>query len=257
MRTGPGRLTGNLLCAAFLLAEAVLFGWIVRTTFSEESGDKARMASIVICASFAFARLALTLLKECRRDPRSEVEETRPGSDPAEEAFLLSAFIFSSAADRYLIFDPEKTLSAVLIFCIAQIFHALRIMAVSGLSRGWLLARAGLLLAGGTVLAAMRVRDPLIYAGTFYILNLAVSFARSIGAAGRNRSYRILPMGLFLFILCDITVGIRGMGPSWNLPERLVSTASDLTYIFYVPSQVLIALSGLEFRRRDASWKTS
>ncbi len=257
MRTGPGRLTGNLLCAAFLLAEAVLFGWIVWTTFSEGSGDKARMASIVVCAAFALVRFALTLLKECGRVPRSEDEEAGTGSDTAEEAFLLSAFIFSSAADRYLIFDPEKTLSAVLIFCVAQVFHALRIMAASGMSGGWLFARAVLLLTGGAVLAIMKVRDPLIYAGTFYILNLAVSFARSIGLAGKKRSCLILPAGLFLFILCDITVGIRGMGPSWDLPERLVSVASDLTYIFYVPSQVLIALSGLEFRRREASWKTS
>ena len=245
MKTGPGRQTGILACAAFLLAEAVLFGWILRTTFGEGNGDAARYASIVLCAVFALARLAAAA--KCGK--RSRI---------AEAAFLFAAFVFSAAADWFLVFDPVRALPAVCLFGIAQIFHALRVMnAAGGLSKRWLAVRLLLLAAGAAVLAVSRIRDPLIYAGTFYILNLTVSFARSFGPAVRTRAYRILPAGLFLFILCDVTVGLRGMGASWGLPGQLLRTAADLTYIFYVPSQVLIALAGIEFRRRDASWKTS
>ena len=227
-----------MISAAFLIAEAVLFGWILVSSFLPNAkGDVVRFSMILVCVVYVFARIL--------------TEKSR------ETWFLFLAFVFSAAADYFLIYREDRYLLAVGLFSAAQIFHALRISAAWQWKKGlgpWLL-RGLVLLAGLSVLKLLKIRDPLIYLGVFYILNLIFSFTESIGLAASDKRYVILPAGLFLFILCDVTVGLRGMGEPWNLSDSLVRTAASLTYVFYVPSQVLIALAGTVFGKRETLWK--
>ena len=228
------------ISAAFLSAEAVLFGYILYTTFLAGGGDAARFLSIIVCALYAL--LSVLLFEHARN---------RLFFSGSDGIFLLFAFLFSCIADYFLIFRPEKALPAVILFGIAQIFHALRIASFrTRFPKTGLCLRIGLLTAGFLAAALLKVRDPLIYAGIFYFLNLVVSFGESTVQAFCDRRF-LLPLGLFLFILCDVTVGIGGMGRDWGFPPEWIRTAADLTYVFYVPSQVLIALGSIPLRKES------
>ena len=232
-----------IICAAFILTEAVLFGCVLYTTFVTGGGDGARYAVIVCCALYAMLMLLLNL--------RKPEKAAHPAAEKAA-VYLTAAFLFSCAADFFLVFRPEKALPAVCLFGIAQVFHALRIGAFRGKGAlKWAAARLVLIVIGMVTAALLRVRDPLIYAGIFYFFNLVLSFAESIVLTQKDRRFLILPIGLFLFILCDITVGINGMGSSLHLSEKLIRISADLTYVFYIPSQVLIALAGQSVQKES------
>lgn len=65
----------------------------------------------------------------------------------------------------------------------------------------------------------------------------------------------LLPIGLCLFLLCDITTGLIGADgvyfsvPTNSIIYKIFFTDFNLTWFFYLPSQVLIALSTTDFNK--------
>ena len=173
------------ICAAFILTEAVLFGWVVYTTFVTEGGDQARFLVIVCCALYALLMLIFSLKKQG--------EKISPDVLKAA-VFLFAAFLFSCAADHFLIFQPEKAFPAVCLFGIAQVFHALRVGVFRGQISPKRIGLRILLIAAGMAGAwLLHIRDPLIYAGIFYFFNLVLSFAGSLVPVQKDRRFLLLP----------------------------------------------------------------
>lgn len=89
--------------------------------------------------------------------------------------------------------------------------------------------------------------DALALVSLCYYANLVVNI---LAAFTRFRQRRLLSIGLVLFLLCDTVIGLQ-MANGVYLPiregsliHRIISVDFNLAWFFYLPSQVLIALSG-------------
>lgn len=92
--------------------------------------------------------------------------------------------------------------------------------------------------------------DVLLVVSVFYficILNNALRAMIIIGQKKMDRSFLIFTIGMVLFLLCDINVGLFNITMFVSLPEDvyqvLYSLSSILMWAFYAPAQVLITLS--------------
>ena len=89
--------------------------------------------------------------------------------------------------------------------------------------------------------------DPLSVIGVIYFANLCANavFAHRIGRGGI-----ILTVGLILFALCDINVGLSELSNIYtdgldegSLLYALTNADVDIIWVFYIPSQTLIPLT--------------
>lgn len=92
--------------------------------------------------------------------------------------------------------------------------------------------------------------DDLLIASVFYFISIVTNAIRGIAAAVHNPKKHELVMfavGISLFLLCDINVGLFNLSGYISLSENayhmVYSVSSILMWTFYAPSQVLIALS--------------
>ena len=94
--------------------------------------------------------------------------------------------------------------------------------------------------------------DSVLVITIFYFTNLIYNVMRSIRTAYRFRvrTTVFFALGMFLFLLCDINVGLFNLSSYINLPfpgfSFVYELSSILMWTFYAPSQVLIALSSKE-----------
>jgi len=215
----------NILTLCFLLIEAILY-YLILTT-----GGTLLVASsygaIVLC--FVFALLV-----------------GRKSSPP-----IVSALACTLGADYFLVVHtPQQQLWGMVFFLGAQTFYAVHLHKKTK-SKPFLAIRAGLILvAEGIAALVLREKlDPLAAVSMAYyamlLMNAAVSFSRF----PKNK---LMPIGFVLFILCDTVIGLQvasgGYLPiaegSWL--HSLLFSGFHLSWFFYLPSQVLIAMSAKE-----------
>ena len=79
-----------------------------------------------------------------------------------------------------------------------------------------------------------------------YFVNFLVNACQSLTL----RSERLFAAGLWLFLLCDVCVGLRNQ-PS--LLPGLAGAAQVGMWLFYLPGQVLLVLSGFPKRRGNTT----
>ncbi len=92
--------------------------------------------------------------------------------------------------------------------------------------------------------------DGLLLVSIFYFICIVTNTISAVKAAlnlPRNRSSVIFAMGMVLFLLCDINVGLYNLSGFIVMPDGLATFASSVSAIlmwaFYAPSQLLITLS--------------
>jgi hypothetical protein len=92
--------------------------------------------------------------------------------------------------------------------------------------------------------------DLLLIISVFYFICIVTNTITAVRAAKRwtdNKGLLLFALGMCLFLLCDINVGIFNMSGFIILSERagkiLYNISSILMWTFYAPSQVLISLS--------------
>ncbi|OUO38650.1 lysoplasmalogenase family protein [Flavonifractor sp. An306] len=153
------------------------------------------------------------------------------------------ALAFTLLADLFLLVLNRWYLAGVSAFCVVQLLYLARLhragsrpLALRLLLRA---ALAGALLAAAGALGGL---TPLTGLTLFYFSQLVANAFASLSLGRRGRSFSL---GLFLFIGCDVCVGLRnlsaalpGMAPLPFLPFVQVGM-----WLFYLPSQVLISLS--------------
>jgi len=213
-----------MLVPAFLAAEGALYAlFLAQDLFLDGAGSvPVKYASIALCAAMA-------------------LYSARRGGDK----FTAGALVCTLGADTFLLLLDRWYLLGVLLFFGVQVLYAAR-LAREGAGLG--LRVRGLLWAGLTlVLWGAGLLDPLTGAAALYLacflVNLALCRTRP-GRAGR-RMFR----GLALYLCCDLWVGI------YNLPQlfppALYAAASVCMWLFYLPGQVLLVLSGLPEERGE------
>ena len=154
--------------------------------------------------------------------------------------FLLLAMACTLVSDLFLVILGQQRELAVFVFCAAQIFHALQIKR----SKKRLILSFSLRFGASVVilsaLAIAGALTPLYAAVAFYAPQLIGNLVEHIfgiflteNASERRRSI-LLAVGFLLFLGCDLCLGLSEIG----VPE-----IGCLIWVFYAPSQALIAIS--------------
>lgn len=154
-----------------------------------------------------------------------------------------AALAFTLLADLFLLVLNRWYWAGVSAFCVVQLLYLARLHRAGQRPLAFRLRLRAIL--AGTLLAAAGILgglNPLTGLTLFYFSQL---LANAFASLSLGRRGDLFALGLFLFIGCDLCVGLR------NLSAALPGTApfSPLPFVqfgmwlFYLPSQVLISLS--------------
>ena len=198
----------------FIAVQAVLYASFLWLDMSGAGGSKwIKYASIVLCLGF------------------SAFLSARGG-----EKLVTAAMGFTLAADTFLLLLDTAYVAGVALFCAVQALYFVRIYRLNG-RRAWLPARLALLLAATAALWMADMLSPLNLLAALYFTAFVCNAAQSLSV--KNAPFSV---GLMLFLCCDICVGVHNAPELF--PAGLVSFTDIGMWLFYLPSQVLITLSG-------------
>lgn len=172
--------------------------------------------------------------------------------------FLRLALIFTLISDiQLLLLDNYNYFYGVLTFILAQEFHGIRISILDNSKVRYikdftvrLLYQSLTELAICLLLWVANVQiNGLLAASVFYFICMLTNTVRSLKLTVRNKErkdIRLLAIGMVLFLLCDINVGLFNLSaflPVGPVYDKIYALSSILMWIFYAPSQVFISLS--------------
>lgn len=217
----------HVLPAVFIVAEAILYYLLL--TAGGNAQVVSMFLSVVLC--FVFALL-----------------HTRKSN-----ALRTAALAFTVCADWCLVVcSLAQQLYGMVFFLGTQTLYALYLYR-KGRRKSLALTRIVLIAAIEAVAYFVlgSKMDPLAAVSVAYYAILFVNIIDTFTQAGKDL---LFPIGLLLFLLCDTVVGLQvaagGYLPitegSWLY--RILFPGFNLAWVFYLPSQVLIALS--QQRRR-------
>lgn len=174
-------------------------------------------------------------------------------------AFTQAALFFTIMADLFLVaLRPIQQLPAMIFFSITQICYFLRLYFNSKSEKEkhiHLIVRAlasviSIIIA---VIVLKRNTDAVSVISMFYYANLIVNI---IFAFVQYKSSKLFAIGLLLFLGCDTLVGINALvtwyitSPNAQAISNAIFGSLNLAWIFYVPSQAMLALSLTKFEKR-------
>ena len=150
--------------------------------------------------------------------------------------YVALALAFTVCADLFLLVLDNFYVIGVALFCPVQIIYALRLHRMRA-KKPLLILR--LLLSGAMLAVSFAVEISVLNALiSFYFPQLVCNAIESISA--KNRLFSV---GLWLFVCCDICVGLSNITFPFPVSGTVVSIIQILMWAFYLPSQVLIVLS--------------
>lgn len=147
------------------------------------------------------------------------------------------ALILTLVADYFLLVTSTNFIVGVSVFLVAQLCHALSLQFINGFHKIEFFIIVSLRIAISTVLAFIFAKQgPLFILAAIYFTQLVMNFVESliIFIETKNTTSLLLTIGFFLFIGCDVFVGLFNL-----LGEEYLYSI----WLFYAPSQVLIGLS--------------
>ena len=160
--------------------------------------------------------------------------------------FIVAGLAFTVCADYFLVVcSPMQQLWGMVFFlgtqaCYAVMLHTCRP------GKAFLYARITLIAAAEAITIAIlkSKTDTLALISICYYVNLIFNI---IMAFGQFKSRPLFAIGLVLFLLCDTVIGLQVMSgayqPISDTLRRIIFAPIHLAWLFYLPSQVLIALS--------------
>lgn len=90
--------------------------------------------------------------------------------------------------------------------------------------------------------------DWLVSLALIYFTQLLINFCYSACLIKEDKKYLIFVSGLLIFIACDINVGLNNVHIIDGIDYKIVNY---LMWLFYLPSQVLLACSNLVFDNKN------
>ncbi|MBO4359035.1 MAG: hypothetical protein J5796_04460 [Erysipelotrichaceae bacterium] len=146
--------------------------------------------------------------------------------------YMKAAMFFTLLADFFLLVLNDHYLIGVSSFIVVQMVYCLYLYTRS--CSTYLPVRAVIY---AVLLVAMYLKGELDLfnaAVLFYFMNLTMNFISSLSGDVSG----LYSIGLFLFVLCDICVGLHNLLPA----GKPYDIATFLMWVFYLPSQVLISI---------------
>lgn len=153
------------------------------------------------------------------------------------DRLVPAALTLTACADWFLLVRNDHYAAGVALFLCVQTVYLVRLRRNRAGSACRL--RSGLALGAGLAVYALDMASPLNLLAALYYSQLLsnTALAWSLG-----RKQRRFALGLTLFVGCDTCVGLFNTLPAASPLYPAVSVA---VWLFYLPSQVLIALSAL------------
>ena len=164
---------------------------------------------------------------------------------------LTLGLAFTVCADVFLVLFPDLSKELAMIF-----FNAVQICYLFIVLRGSniemrkvsLIFRAALI-SIATVSAALILRDGFDFLAAISVIYFSNLFLNAVFSFSLEKKHLIFSIGLVLFIFCDIFVGLSVLSSDYlfaseaSLLYKLTHTGINLVWLFYLPSQSLIAIS--------------
>lgn len=151
-----------------------------------------------------------------------------------------AALTLTALADVFLLLLDTHYALGIGLFCLVQGIYLVRIFRSNGGRILWGL-RLILFVLALVVLKRLGLLIPLNVLALFYFTNFLCNALASLGCPGRNM--RLFSVGLWLFLCCDVCVGL------FQSPELASPAVGAFVqvgmWLFYLPAQVLIVLSGV------------
>lgn len=148
------------------------------------------------------------------------------------------ALALTAGADWFLLVRNDHYALGVALFLGVQTVYYVRLRR-AGADSAWTL-RSALALGAGLGVYALRMASPVNLLAALYFSQLLSNTLLAWRLKGRR--WRTFALGLTLFVGCDVCVGLFNALPPDSSPYFAVSVGM---WLFYLPSQVLIALSAL------------
>lgn len=152
---------------------------------------------------------------------------------------IPAALALTALADVFLLLLDAHYALGILLFCLVQGLYFVRIYRSNGGRSLWGL-RLVLFLLSLPALNALELLLPVNVLALFYFSNFLCNALSSLSCPGW--SMRLFSVGLWLFLCCDLCVGLF-QNPQL-VPPAVNAFVSVGMWLFYLPAQVLIALSG-------------
>lgn len=164
------------------------------------------------------------------------------------DRLLIAGLACTMVADLFLVlWSPRQQLWGMVFFLGAQTLYAIKLHRAN-CNRAILILRICLIAAAEVITVAVlkEQTDALAVISMCYYGNLIVNI---IAAFARFKENKLFAIALVLFALCDTVIGLQVASGAY-LPIRedswlyeIIFMNFNLAWFFYLPSQVLIALS--------------
>ena len=175
-----------------------------------------------------------------------------------DTSLLQLGLLLTTLADLHLLL-LENYILGVAIFCFVQIIYSIRYTPTKIRSTiiGLLIAFEVIVILYIVLGFFIKDLDFLFVVAFTYSICLTTSVTRSFKAC-RGKFYPspnryMIALGMFLFLLCDINVGLTNALKMVTLhsplSESIYNTSVFLIWFFYLPSQALLAMSGYDFKK--------
>lgn len=164
------------------------------------------------------------------------------------EPLIVAGLACTVAADYFLVVcDPIQRTWGMVFFLMAQSLYAVRLHRVIG-SRVFWGIRVGLLSLAAAIawIVLGSKTDLLAILSILYYANLILNI---FAAFVRFRTEKLAAFGFLLLILCDTVIGLQVACGAYlpiaeeSLIYRIIFMDFHLSWFFYLPSQILLALS--------------
>ena len=219
-----------IFLSGFLLTELILYVWILK-----ESGKLlvvSSFAAIALCFVYALVNLKKS------------------------STFIVAGLACTVVADVFLVVcSPIQRLWGMVFFTLAQTMYAVKLHLESR-NKKILVARVALTVAI-ELAAVIILKDKLDVLAAVSVCYYANLFVNIIEAFTVFKKGRLFAVGLVLFLLCDTVIGLQVMSqlylqiPESSIVYKILFMPFNLSWFFYLPAQVLIALSGKVKRREE------
>ena len=166
---------------------------------------------------------------------------------------LTLALFFTFLADTILVWTSQET-AGVFVFCFAQALHFLRL---TKLQRKYLMIFI-IIVPMLAIISGFR-HDNILYTlavlyGMLLLSNVIMSF-RNYREHKDDFRARCAWYGFATFLCCDICVGLRHLMLDGIVPATFLPLVAFLVWVFYYPSQVLLANSSNKVELKKKSPK--
>ena len=159
-----------------------------------------------------------------------------------KDTYLIFALFLTLVADMILIFDSVSEIG-VLVFIFVQLAHLLRFSIIRRTSLLIPVLMVALIIIAGFLQKSIPTMFVLAMAyGVLMFTNIYEAYRWC--KMDKSGAARCALFGFILFFLCDLSVGISYITTTATLPHTITILTSYFAWMFYLPAQVLITLSG-------------